>query len=74
MDVPEWVIEPVQSSLHDVTKYGTAASNFIGFPYDIAGKTGTAENSQGRDSPLPTTALNISRKKIIRNLLRNESI
>ncbi len=49
LDVPEWVIELVQSSLHDVTKYGTAASNFIGFPYDIAGKTGTAENSQGRD-------------------------
>ena len=49
LDVPAWVIELVQSSLHDVTKYGTAASNFIGFPYDIAGKTGTAENSQGRD-------------------------
>ena len=49
LDVPEWVIQLVQSSLHDVTKYGTAASNFSGFPYDIAGKTGTAENSQGRD-------------------------
>ena len=49
LDVPDWVIELVQSGLHDVTKYGTAASNFIGFPYDIAGKTGTAENSQGRD-------------------------
>lgn len=49
LDVPEWVIQLVQSSLHDVTKYGTAASNFAGFPYDIAGKTGTAENSQGRD-------------------------
>ena len=49
LDVPYWVIELVQSSLHDVTKYGTAARNFEGFPYDIAGKTGTAENSQGRD-------------------------
>ena len=49
LDVPDWVIQLVQSSLHDVTKYGTAASNFGGFPYDIAGKTGTAENSQGRD-------------------------
>lgn len=49
LDVPDWVIQLVQSSLHDVTKYGTAASNFAGFPYDIAGKTGTAENSQGRD-------------------------
>ena len=49
LDVPAWVIELVQSSLHDVTKYGTAASIFAGFPVDIAGKTGTAENSQGRD-------------------------
>ena len=49
LEVPDWVIQLVQSSLHDVTKYGTAASNFSGFPYDIAGKTGTAENSQGRD-------------------------
>ena len=49
LEVPDWVIELVQSSLHDVTKYGTAARNFAGFPYDIAGKTGTAENSQGRD-------------------------
>ena len=49
LDVPDWVIALVQSSLHDVTKYGTAASNFAGFQYDIAGKTGTAENSQGRD-------------------------
>ena len=49
LDVPEWVIQLVQSSLHDVTKYGTAASTFQGFPVDIAGKTGTAENSQGRD-------------------------
>ena len=49
LDVPDWVIELVQSSLRDVAKYGTAARNFAGFPYDIAGKTGTAENSQGRD-------------------------
>ncbi len=49
LDVPAWVIQLVQSSLHDVTKYGTAASVFAGFPIDIAGKTGTAENSQGRD-------------------------
>lgn len=49
LDVPEWVIELVQSSLKDVTKYGTAASSFRGFPIDIAGKTGTAENPHGRD-------------------------
>ena len=49
LDVPEWVIELVQSSLKDVTKYGTAASSFRGFPVEIAGKTGTAENPHGRD-------------------------
>ena len=32
-----------------MTKIGTAAGVFAGFPIDIAGKTGTAENSHGRD-------------------------
>ncbi|MBR0103137.1 MAG: penicillin-binding protein 2 [Selenomonadaceae bacterium] len=49
LQVEPWVIELVQAGLHDVTVNGTAARNFIGFPYDIAGKTGTAENSQGTD-------------------------
>ena len=49
LDVPEEDIKLVQDGLHDVTKYGTAASSFLGFNVDIAGKTGTAENSQGRD-------------------------
>ncbi|MBR4382377.1 MAG: penicillin-binding protein 2 [Selenomonadaceae bacterium] len=49
LQVEPWVIELVQSGLNDVTKNGTAARNFIGFPYEIAGKTGTAENSQGVD-------------------------
>ncbi len=49
LEVPEWVIQLVQSSLRDVTKYGTAASTFAGFPVDIAGKTGTAENPHGQD-------------------------
>ena len=49
LNVQPWIIELVQSSLHDVTKYGTAASNFRGFTVDIAGKTGTAENPHGRD-------------------------
>ena len=49
LDVPEEDIKLVQDGLHDVTKYGTAASSFRGFMVDIAGKTGTAENSQGRD-------------------------
>ena len=49
LDVPEEDIKLVQDGLHDVTKCGTAASSFRGFTVDIAGKTGTAENSQGRD-------------------------
>lgn len=49
LDVPEEDIKLVQDGLHGVTKYGTAASSFRGFTVDIAGKTGTAENSQGRD-------------------------
>lgn len=49
LPVEPWVIQLVQSGLNDVTKNGTAARNFIGFPYEIAGKTGTAENSQGTD-------------------------
>ena len=49
LDVPENVIRLVQEGLHDVTTFGTAAGIFRGFPVDIAGKTGTAENSQGRD-------------------------
>lgn len=43
------VIRLVQNGLREVTITGTAASSFRGFPYPIAGKTGTAENSQGRD-------------------------
>jgi penicillin-binding protein 2 len=44
------VIRLVQQGLRDVTKEGTAAGVFgAGFPVDIAGKTGTAENSQGAD-------------------------
>ena len=49
LEVSQNVIQSVQEGLHDVTKIGTAAGVFAGFPIDIAGKTGTAENSQGRD-------------------------
>ena len=49
LDVSPSVLKLVQDGLHDVTKYGTARSAFQGFPIDIAGKTGTAENSHGRD-------------------------
>ena len=49
LDVDPEIIRLVQAGLHEVTKTGTAARNFEGFPYEIAGKTGTAENSQGAD-------------------------
>ena len=49
LDVSPSVFRNVQKGLHSVTKIGTAAGVFAGFPIDIAGKTGTAENSQGRD-------------------------
>ena len=49
LEVSPSVIRNVQEGLHEVTKIGTAAGVFAGFPIDIAGKTGTAENSQGRD-------------------------
>ena len=49
LDVDQEIIQLVQAGLHEVTKTGTAARNFAGFPYEIAGKTGTAENSQGAD-------------------------
>ena len=50
LDVRPEVIALVQQGLRDVTKYGTAAAAFgAKYPVDIAGKTGTAENSHGRD-------------------------
>ncbi len=49
LDVPAEDIQLVQTGLHEVTKYGTAAGIFRGFPIEIAGKTGTAENPHGRD-------------------------
>lgn len=49
LNVSQEIIQLVQAGLHEVTKTGTAARNFEGFAYEIAGKTGTAENSQGPD-------------------------
>lgn len=49
LEVPDSVIRLVQNGLKGVTQYGTAAGTFAGFPIEIAGKTGTAENSQGAD-------------------------
>ena len=49
LDVDPSIIALVQDGLHEVTKSGTARRNFEGFPYEVAGKTGTAENPHGRD-------------------------
>lgn len=49
LDVPDEDIKIMQQGLHDVTVYGTASSAFGNFPVPLAAKTGTAENSQGRD-------------------------
>ena len=49
LDTTPDIIHLIQQGLRGVTQYGTAASAFRGFPIQIAGKTGPAENSQGRD-------------------------
>lgn len=43
------VAKLVQQGLHEVSTVGTASGMFRNFPVEIAGKTGTAENSQGRE-------------------------
>lgn len=43
------VMKLIQEGLHEVSTVGTAAGMFRNFPVPIAGKTGTAENSQGRE-------------------------
>lgn len=49
LHVTDSALYHVQRGLHGVTTYGTAAGAFAGFPVEVAGKTGTAENSQGAD-------------------------
>ena len=49
LDVDPSIVQLVQDGLHEVTKSGTASRNFADFPFEVAGKTGTAENPQGRD-------------------------
>ncbi|ETS93177.1 MULTISPECIES: penicillin-binding protein 2 [Veillonella] len=44
------VMDLIREGLRDVTNEGgTAGALFKGFPVDVAGKTGTAENAHGRD-------------------------
>ena len=49
LNIDPSVISLVQEGLHEVSTVGTAAAMFKDFPVPIAGKTGTAENSHGRD-------------------------
>ncbi|MDU4961935.1 MAG: penicillin-binding protein 2 [Sporomusaceae bacterium] len=50
VDVSAATMDLIRQSLHEVTQpNGTAASLFADFPVDVAGKTGTAENSHGSD-------------------------
>ena len=49
LNIDPAVISLVQEGLHEVSTVGTAAAMFKDFPVPIAGKTGTAENSHGRD-------------------------
>jgi len=48
--ISELTLQTIRDALHEVAlPGGTAASAFRDFPISIAGKTGTAENSQGDD-------------------------
>ena len=49
LDVRPEVIDLIREGLHDVTTFGTASGQFGSYPVSVAGKTGTAENSHGKD-------------------------
>ncbi|KAF1682188.1 penicillin-binding protein 2 [Veillonella sp. R32] len=50
LQVSKTVMDLIRNALRDVTaEGGTAGSLFKGWPIEIAGKTGTAENATGRD-------------------------
>lgn len=52
LDVSQQTIDYMQMGMSATTKEGGTASYFSTLPLPIAGKTGTAENSQGRDHGL----------------------
>ena len=50
LPVPKNIMDLIREGLRDVTNEGgTAGDLFKGFPINVAGKTGTAENAHGRD-------------------------
>lgn len=52
IDVSQQTIDYIRMGMSATTKEGGTASYFSGLPKAIAGKTGTAENSHGRDHGL----------------------
>lgn len=52
IDVSQQTIEYIRMGMSATTQEGGTASYFAGLPKPIAGKTGTAENSHGRDHGL----------------------
>lgn len=52
IDVSQQTIDYIRMGMNATTQEGGTASYFAGLPKPIAGKTGTAENSHGRDHGL----------------------
>lgn len=52
IDVSQQTIDYIRMGMSATTREGGTASYFAGLPKQIAGKTGTAENSHGRDHGL----------------------
>lgn len=52
IDVSQQIIDYIRMGMSATTQKGGTASYFAGLPKPIAGKTGTAENSHGRDHGL----------------------
>ena len=52
IDVSQQTIDYIRMGMSSTTQEGGTASYFAGLPKPIAGKTGTAENSHGRDHGL----------------------
>lgn len=52
IDVSQQTIDYIRMGMSATTQEGGTASHFAGLPKPIAGKTGTAENSHGRDHGL----------------------
>ena len=52
IDLDPYTVEIIKSAMKSVVDEGTASSVFIGYDYEIGGKTGTAQVSSGSDTVL----------------------